>query len=175
MKTVYILRHAHAGERETALADFDRPLNDQGRREAQAVANYFQDHNITVDLVLCSAALRTQETLEPLRPLLKTTSIEISEAFYNAPETRIFQSLRAVEDDKSSLLYICHNPGVAFAILKLAQIFPSVLTDGVKPATLVELSFPIETWEELDWRTGEVKAVFQPSLPEEESPESKGS
>lgn len=174
MKTLYILRHAHSEPQDAALSDFDRPLDDQGREEAEAVAHYLQRTGLQFDFIMCSAALRTQETLELLRPALTTQSIELSESFYNISEDKILSSLRCISDEMNKVLYIGHNPGVAFAILKFAAAFPDFLREGVKPATLVELQFPITKWENLDWREGQIGDVFQPSLAETQAPLSEG-
>jgi phosphohistidine phosphatase len=164
MKTLYILRHAHSESQDTVLSDFDRPLDEQGREEAEAVAHYLQRTGLQFDFVMCSAALRTQETLELLRPAIGTKSIELSESFYNISEDKILANLKRISDEMNKVLYIGHNPGVAFAILKFATSFPDFLLEGVKPATLVGLQFPIDSWENLDWREGQIWDVFQPSL-----------
>jgi len=175
MKTLYLLRHAHAASKELSLSDFDRPLDERGQEEAEAVADYLKKKKITFDYVMCSAALRTQETLEPLRAVVGTEAIEVSESFYNSPEDQILKHLRSVSNDKSKVLYIGHNPGIAFAAIKFSKVFPDVLMEGITPATLIGFHFPFNTWEELDWREGEIMDVYQPSPSPEESPSQEGS
>lgn len=165
MKILYLLRHARAEAKEQRLADYDRPLDERGINEAQFVAEYIHGKNMAFDYVMCSAALRTQETLEPLRQVLTTKAIEISEQFYNSTEDQILQHIRHVENDKNKILYIGHNPGIAFAALKLSKDFSSILKEGVTPATLIGFQLPIHTWSELDWGLGEIIDVFQPNLP----------
>jgi phosphohistidine phosphatase len=175
MKTLYLLRHAHAAPKELSFSDFDRPLDERGREEAEAVAEFLKGKNITFDYVMCSGALRTQETLEPLRSVVGTNAIEISENFYNSPEDQILKHIRHVSDERSKILYIGHNPGIAFAAIKFAKVFPDVLMEGITPATLIGFQFPIEKWEELDWREGEIMDVYQPTLSPTESPSPKES
>lgn len=168
MKTLYLLRHAHAEPKETSYSDYDRPLDERGRQEAEAVAAYLQEKKLTFDFVMCSAALRTQETLEPLRTVLGTEAIEVSEHFYNSPEDLILKHLQKVSDHWKSVLYIGHNPGITFAALKFVTVLPDVLMQGVRPATLIGFHFPLDRWANLDWREGEIIDVFQPPLfPEE--------
>lgn len=175
MKTLYLLRHAHAEPRPTAYADFDRPLNERGREEAEAVAAYCQTKGLTFDFVMCSAALRAQETVEALRPMLATGAIEISEKFYNIPEDQILSHLKHLPHNTEKVLYVGHNPGVAFAILRLAQSFPAFLNEGVHPATLVGFQLPVDNWKDLEWGLGELIDVFQPSLVPTGSPAPEGS
>lgn len=169
MKTLYLLRHAHAEPHGTSFSDFDRPLDARGHTEAEAVATYLQSKKITFDYIMCSAALRTVETLEPLRPVIETESIEISENFYNSSDELILKHLQRISDAWQKVLYIGHNPGIAFTALKLTKIFPEVLIEGVTPATLVGFQFPFDHWKNLEWWSGEITDVFQPNSVSTES------
>jgi phosphohistidine phosphatase len=40
---LYLLRHARASAAEPGMADFDRPLSERGRRDAEATAALFSD------------------------------------------------------------------------------------------------------------------------------------
>ena len=174
VKTLYLLRHAHAAE-SLGLVDIDRPLDTQGHLEAKALADYLRDQSLTVDFVMCSAALRTQETLEPLRPLLGTDTIQISRTFYNVSEIDILELVQGIPESVTRALYIGHNPGIAFAMFRLAQHFPEVLQAGVGPATFMGLQFSCETWAHLKWGQGKVTTLFQPPVVLQESPAPKES
>ncbi|HUX79918.1 MAG TPA: histidine phosphatase family protein [Alphaproteobacteria bacterium] len=163
MKTLYLLRHAFAAPRELSLSDFDRPLDEKGRRQAEEVASYLQNEKITFDFVMCSAALRARETLEPLRPVIGTDAIDVSKSYYNSPEDQILSYLKQVSDQKDKVLYIGHNPGIAFTALKFTKVFPEILIEGVTPATLIGFQFPISHWKDLNWWGGEVTDLFQPA------------
>lgn len=170
MKHLYLLRHAHAASQDLGFADFDRPLDKKGQEGGAAVAYYLSQKKITFDIVLCSAALRAQETLEPLRPIIGTNNIEISEKFYNIPEDKILDSLRQLSKDITTVLYIGHNPGITFFILKFAKTLPQFLMEGITPATLAGFQFPLQQWEDLTWGSGEITDIFQPALDVIKSP-----
>lgn len=170
MKQIYLLRHAHAMPHTLSLSDFDRPLDERGQEEGKTVAQYLKKKGIVFDFVMCSAALRAQETLEPLRTIIGTNLIEISENFYNISEEKILTHLKQLPDDKAKVLYIGHNPGIAFSILKFAKIIPSFLLEGVTPGTLTGLNFSLNQWMDLEWGKGEIIEVFQPSPSTIESP-----
>lgn len=171
MKQLYLLRHAHAAPSNLSLSDFDRPLDNRGFEEAKQLAHYLQKQGIRFDFVMCSAALRTQETLEPLRPVIGTDAIEISERFYNISEDKIIDHLRQLPDNTHKVLYIGHNPGIAFSILKFAKSIPGFLLEGIRPATMAGLQFPLKKWMALEWGVGEIIEVFQPPLDQTEAPE----
>lgn len=175
MKTLYLLRHAHAEGRGTSISDFDRPLEELGLTEAQAIADYIKTKGLSFDFVMCSAALRTQQTLEPLRSVVGTTDIEISESFYNSPEDKILKSLQHISDEWNKVLYIGHNPGIAFTAFKLTKTFPEILIEGVTPGTLIGFQLPLDHWSELEWWAGEIIDVFQPEIPPSTPPVQEGS
>ncbi|MBA3813039.1 MAG: histidine phosphatase family protein [Alphaproteobacteria bacterium] len=164
MKQLYLLRHAHAEPHGLGWSDFDRPLDERGHAEGKAIAAYLRKKKISFDFVMCSAALRAQETLEPLRPIIEPSAIEISKSFYDISEDKILEHLTLVSEEKDKVLYIGHNPGVAFSILKFAKVMPHFLTDGVTPGTLTGLQFPFDKWMDLEWGRAEIIDLFQPYL-----------
>lgn len=170
MKQLYLLRHAHAVPHTLSFSDFDRPLDERGQEESQAIADYLEKKKITFDFIMCSAALRAQETLEPLRPIIGTHAIEISENFYNISEDKILGHLQQLSDDKNKILYIGHNPGIAFSILKFSKALPHVLMEGITPGTLTGLQFSLDHWMNLEWGKAEIIDIFQPSQAETGSP-----
>ena len=62
MKVLYLLRHAKSSWKDPTLEDFDRPLNKRGRSAAKTMGRHLHRNGLRPDLVLCSAARRTQET-----------------------------------------------------------------------------------------------------------------
>lgn len=169
MKTLALLRHAHAEPQNRSVSDYERRLDERGQREAEALARSLSEKTITFDFILCSSAIRTQETLLPLRSIIGTKAIDISENFYNISEDKILEYLKDISDDKKKVLYIGHNPGVAFAILKISNVFPNFLKSGIPPATFVEFQLFIEKWADLKWKTGEIVNILQPSFPSTKS------
>ena len=62
---VYLLRHADAGDKLAWRgADGDRPLSDQGRREAAGLVVRLED--FPIDRILSSPALRCTQTVDPV-------------------------------------------------------------------------------------------------------------
>ena len=173
MKTLFLLRHAHAESR--GLADFDRTLDDRGKGEAKALAVHLQTQKLTFDFVMCSSALRVLETLEPLRSVIGTKEIEISNNFYNASDNDILHNIKRISDEWEKVLYIGHNPGIAFSMLRFSEIFPQSLKEGIHPATLVGFQLPIDKWQNLTWGEGKIIDMFQPTLAPATSPAPKES
>jgi phosphohistidine phosphatase SixA len=63
MITLFLLRHAHAGDPERWTGDDSlRPLTDKGRRQAERVGNLLAAADASPDLVVTSPLVRAEET-----------------------------------------------------------------------------------------------------------------
>ncbi|MCA8931401.1 MAG: histidine phosphatase family protein, partial [Rhodospirillaceae bacterium] len=63
MKTLYLVRHAKSGWDDPSLQDHDRPLDMRGERAALVVGRYAAQRRFVPNLVLCSSARRSRDTL----------------------------------------------------------------------------------------------------------------
>ena len=71
MITLFLLRHAHAGDPERWTGDDDiRPLTDKGRRQAERVGRLLAAAGVTPDAVLTSPLVRARETAEIVADIL---------------------------------------------------------------------------------------------------------
>lgn len=62
---LYIIRHADAGNpKQWRGDDADRPLSELGHRQARALGEAFRNHQLPLDAVVSSPAVRTRETAE---------------------------------------------------------------------------------------------------------------
>ncbi|HSP20509.1 MAG TPA: histidine phosphatase family protein [Myxococcaceae bacterium] len=71
MTTLFLLRHAHAGDPERWSGDDAmRPLSDKGRRQAERVGRLLSDADEAPDLVVTSPKVRAAETAEIVAQML---------------------------------------------------------------------------------------------------------
>jgi phosphohistidine phosphatase len=121
MRTLYLLRHAKSSWADQTLPDRERPLAPRGRRDATRIAKHLARLGIQPELLLCSPAKRTRETLELLRPALGGTGTARVEAeLYAASSDQLLERIRAVPAMVASLMLIGHNPGLQQLALALA-------------------------------------------------------
>ena len=64
MKTLSLLRHAKSDWQETSIRDFDRPLNEKGRRVSRAMGHWAASQKLRFDHIVASPAVRVMETLD---------------------------------------------------------------------------------------------------------------
>ena len=113
MKTLFLLRRAKSSWSEPGLADFHRPLNERGRRAAPLVARHLAHSDLLPDHILCSAALRTRETLALMLPgLARDAVLRIESGLYGADATTLLKRLKRIETTVDCVLLIAHNPGL---------------------------------------------------------------
>ena len=114
MKTILLLRHAKSAWSDPRLDDHDRPLNRRGEQAAKAMADHIARHEPRPELILCSTAMRTRQTLAPLIKLLDAPAppIALENGLYLASEDVLLAHLQAVADDVATVLLIGHNDGI---------------------------------------------------------------
>lgn len=122
MKTIYLLRHAKSSWKDPTLDDFDRPLAKRGKRAGKIVGDYMLGARMRPDLVLCSAARRTRETLKLVQKALGADlPAEVELGLYHAEWEGLLERLGRVNDDIASVMMIGHNPGMEMLARGLAD------------------------------------------------------
>ncbi len=134
MKTLLLLRHAKSAWSDARLADHDRPLNRRGERSARAMADHVAADLPRPDLILCSTALRTRQTLAALVKRLGTPTppISLDRGLYLASETTLLDHLQSVADEISTVLLIGHNDGIGDLAVALAGSGPAAALDQLR-------------------------------------------
>lgn len=164
MRTLYLLRHAKSSWDDPALPDRKRPLAPRGRRDAKRIAKHFNRLGIDPELVLCSPAERTRETLALVRPALPRSAVSLEDDLYGAPSDRLLERLRTVPEDVGSVMLIGHTPGLQDLAVGLAAVGPELerLKAKFPTAALATLTLERTTWSELKEGDGELVAYVVP-------------
>src|SRR5262249_34469070 len=111
MLTLSLLRHAKSSWKDPTLADHDRPLNTRGMAEAPVMGKAMAKHGLDPDLVLCSTARRTRDTLALVLPELKTEPKVIYEdGLYHGTSAEMLGILHGVGAGVGRVLLVGHNP-----------------------------------------------------------------
>jgi phosphohistidine phosphatase len=118
MKILGLLRHAKSDWDDMALRDFDRGLNDRGRRGAALMGQHIMGQGIKWDAVLASPAQRVQRTLEASGI---EGQVQWNHAAYLADAGTLIALLNGLQGDPRRLLLVGHNPGLQELILELVS------------------------------------------------------
>jgi len=168
LRQIFLLRHAKSSWGDPAQGDFDRPLNERGRRNARAMADFLKGAHIRPGLVLCSAAARTRETFELLEPALEGVPVSFERELYEAGKHDLLTRLRHLDDHLASVLLIGHNPGLhrlaahlsachgdSEAVERLETKYPT--------CTLAVLETKVGKWAELDEDSARLTQFVRPT------------
>lgn len=125
-KTLLVIRHAKSSWDITTLNDFDRPLNDRGKRDAPAMAGRLKEKNILVDAFVASPAKRAKKTAELFIETYnrnKEDIIFISKLYHAGTDT-FFEVAEDLNEAFQTVALFSHNPGIT--------AFVNMLTDDVR-------------------------------------------
>lgn len=109
MSRLYLLRHAKAGWALPGMRDFDRPLDETGRSDAEAIGAEMHNQGYVPDMTLCSSALRARETLHGIAGQADTGRVVFCEKLYSE-DAAGYLALIQEKADSGSVLVIGHNP-----------------------------------------------------------------
>jgi phosphohistidine phosphatase len=147
MKNLHLLRHAKSDWADESLPDTERPLAPRGIKAARQLAARLKGKPIEVDLVLCSTARRTRETLELIRPGLGKADIKFEDGLYGAGAEELIARLRRVPKKVDGVLVIGHNPGIEEAAWLL--LGPDRAPGHFPTGALVSMRFVVEDWRSI--------------------------
>lgn len=125
---LHLVRHADAGSRGTWVGnDFERPLDDFGRRQAEAIAAALAER--PVRRILSSPAVRCVDTVAPLgRALgLPVEALdELAEGVYAADAFELLASLIEAEGDSVLCSHGDVIPGMLWVIVRHGLFIPDL-------------------------------------------------
>jgi phosphohistidine phosphatase len=167
MLTLTLVRHAKASRDDSSVKDFDRPLNERGKLQSDEMGALLQQRGVAPDLILCSTAKRTQQTLNRLLKRWPSKAEVVLEGrLYLAPTEKLLALIGKCGKTHKHVMVIGHNPGLhllAFSLAErgdpgqlrsLAEKFPTL---GV-----CSIRFETDSWKKL--ANGELVLLTSPKI-----------
>jgi phosphohistidine phosphatase len=160
MKTLYVIRHAKSSWADAFLKDFERSLNERGKRDAPLMAKRFGERGIKPDFIYCSTAKRAQKTAKKFAKQLSWNTDEfINEPMlYLASVATIYETLFSTPDDKEHVCLFGHNPGLTDFVNDVA----SAGIDNIPTCGIVAIEFEDLKWNQITSHSGKVKFFDYP-------------
>jgi len=168
MKKLTLLRHAKSSWDDPVDRDFDRPLNQKGKRAAAVMGRFIRSKGLTFDQILASPAVRVIETLENVEEASGLTMEPTwDRKIYLASSATLLDVLRGASPDADHILMVGHNPGLE------DLIFDLVPDDGSSPArdeveakyptaALAEMTLAIGSWADIAEKCGTLDRFTRP-------------
>lgn len=164
-----LVRHVKSAWNDASLADHDRPLAPRGAKALPRLRDHLAQAANPPDLVLCSTARRTVDTLEGIREALaRHVHVELERAVYDASAKTLLRRLHLVDSGIGSAMVIGHNPAVQDLAMLLADAgdpdIRAQLAAKLPTGAAVTLSFD-GVWAALGPGTARLDDLFMPRPP----------
>ena len=160
MKIITLIRHAKSSWDYSQLTDFERPLNDRGRRDAPAMAQRLKRAGLRPDLLLSSPALRAISTARLFAETFGVAAekIAVESKLYEARPATILGVIQGLEDRHDEVWLFAHNPGISETAQRLAKC----PFDDMPTCACVRLSLDIKLWSEISDDCGTLSLYAYP-------------
>lgn len=147
MKTLYVIRHAKSGWGALSTADFDRPLNERGMKDAPAMAQHLIQKKCSIDLFVSSPAKRAKTTCTLFCEQFHypTEKIIFKDALYHAPEAVFVNTVKQLPNEAGSAAIFSHNPGITYFVNSLV---PRVHIDNMPTCGVFAAQANCEQWQQ---------------------------
>jgi phosphohistidine phosphatase len=154
MKTIYLVRHAHA---QPGMADFERHLSDRGKKEATQIAQKLLKRNVRIDAWFCSSSKRTTETAELISSEMQNiiSNFHKLDALYLASSQQLQEQIIQMGNDLASIAFVVHNPGVTELASKICS---EVFIDEMPPCAVFAVQSDAANW--IDFFKNKIEFLF---------------
>jgi phosphohistidine phosphatase len=164
VKVLGLLRHAKSDLDDLALRDFDRGLNERGRRGAEMIGAHARALGLGWDRIVASPAERVRATLAAsgIGP-----QAEFDERLYLADAATLMAVVREAGQEAGRVLLAGHNPGLHELIFRLvAPEHENALFDAASEklptATLAVIELDIDDWLDISAGCGKLTHFARP-------------
>lgn len=150
LKRLTLVRHAKSDWSDRALDDFDRPLNERGRRDAPDMAMRARAAGLVPTLMISSPARRALETAHVFADALgyPRPRIRQPDEAYLASPGELLDLVRKRGGTARHLMLFGHNPGIsAFG----AWLAGDDSLGEVPTCAVTSLLVPVKRWNELEF------------------------
>jgi phosphohistidine phosphatase len=147
MKTVLLVRHAKSSWDTGALSDFERPLNDRGKKDAPDMAQRLVAKKIPIDTFIASPAKRAKRTAQLFVKEFNVSEEDIiyKSELYHAPPEAFYELIDKLEESQAHIAIFSHNPGItAFA----NTLTDDVELDNIPTCGVFAIKVEVEKWKD---------------------------
>ena len=148
MKTLILVRHAKSSWDTPGLTDFERPLNERGRKDAPEMAARLKEKGVRLEYVVSSPARRAKRTARFFAETfgLEKDDILLVEDLYGAMPAAFEKTVAALDDRYTTVAIFSHNPGITEYVAGLT----TVRIDDMPTCAMFGVQAGINKWQEFE-------------------------
>lgn len=153
MKSVLVIRHAKSSWADPDQDDFDRPLNDRGKRDAPQMAKRLVEKGILVDAFISSPARRARKTAAFFAAAyqVEKDQLILVDGLYHAGPADFFQAIVHAPAAATTIAVFSHNPGIT----EFVNLLTDTRIDDMPTSAVFGVKAPIRQWSEFTEATKE--------------------
>ena len=144
-KTLLLIRHAKSSWDISSLNDFERPLNERGKKDAPAMAKRLIHKKINVDAFVSSPAKRAKKTAELFCHEYgkKDDEIIFITKLYHASPDIFFEVVSELDNHLNTVAVFSHNMGITEFVNLLVK---DVKIDNMPTCAVFAVKINIKKW-----------------------------
>jgi phosphohistidine phosphatase len=156
MKQLLLIRHAKSDWNSPSLGDFDRPLNERGKRDAPEMAQRLLKKKIKIDAFVSSPARRAKKTAFIFAKEYKRDKDEIIliEDLYTLPAGIFYEVISKLDDHFNTVAIFSHNP----SITDFANQLTDARIDNIPTCGIFAVKLNAKKWS--DFQSGDKEFWF---------------
>ena len=153
MKELLLIRHAKSSWDDFSIPDFERTLNERGKRDAPEMAERIRKQKIKIDILISSPAKRARKTAEAFSKEFDIEPIYV-EDLYHASDQAFINAILKIPDENNTAAIFSHNPGIT----DFANSLTSTRTDNIPTTGIFAIKIEADSWK--DFQLAEKKFWF---------------
>ncbi|MFZ4056622.1 MAG: SixA phosphatase family protein [Ferruginibacter sp.] len=157
-KTVLLIRHAKSSWEIGVGSDFERPLNERGKRDAPMMAQRLLAKQLPIDAFVSSTANRAATTAAFFIEAFgrKKSEIEYVSKLYHADWDVFLDTIHHFNDSNNTVAIFSHNPGITYTANILTN--EDVSLDNMPTCGIFAITFNVKHWKDI--KVGMGKMLF---------------
>jgi phosphohistidine phosphatase len=145
MKTLLLVRHAKSSWDQPGLTDFERPLNERGKRDAPEMGRRMKER-IAIDLFVSSPAKRAKKTAKIFAEAYGVDKEDILfiEELYSASPDTFAEVVASIQDKYNTIAVFSHNPGIT----DYANSLTNTRIDNIPTSAVFAVQAHTDNWKD---------------------------
>jgi phosphohistidine phosphatase len=162
MRSLLLIRHAKSSWNSDVLNDFDRPLNERGKKEAPEMANRLIKNKIAIEHFVSSPAKRAKKTAIFFIKKYGGDENEILfiPALYHASVQTFTKIVSELSDEHKTVAIFSHNPGIT----EFVNTLTPVQIDNMPTCGVFAVKANVSSWSEFADAAKEILFFTYPKL-----------
>ena len=146
LKTLILVRHAKSSWHDLSISDFDRKLDDRGKRDAPVMASRLLHADIKIDAFVSSPAKRAVKTAKVFMKSYEASKeqLVLVPAIYEASLQTLMAVVEGFDNQWGTVALFGHNPGIS----DLANYFKGHNMISMPTCAVFGVKFDVDKWEE---------------------------